>query len=241
MSLLDVRRQFIQFTGRYDLITDEETYRNNGADFFIQSGQSWLDKIAQIYKSESRHYSSVAIGEWYKLISNCRAVHEVWVSTAESRKELKRYSYREFRTAYPKTPTLADAGTIHAYAPGILRASPETTGIITVDKFGPLEFTEVGNYWPLTGILFMAPPNEPVTLEVLGNFSQPKLTLDTDKNYWTEEQPFILTLAACRAVEISYRNTTGVLDWEGAVRNELQGLEFDLVDQESHGITQIRN
>jgi len=241
MSLLSVRKHFVEFTGRYDLVKDSVSYGDNGADFFIRAGQKWLDRFADIYQSDARRYVEIEIGGWYTIVPNIRSIKEVYISNNDGVKSrLKKVSFKELRDSFPSDPSLIDAGTTLIYSPTNLRVIPEVPNVITIDTFGPITYEiDDENHWNFTGLVFLPPTIEPIILEVHGSFYQHILSTDSSANFWSEEQEFILVLAASRALEISYRNMTGVRDWEAAIYSELQGLEFDLVQQQSSGYTQM--
>jgi hypothetical protein len=240
MSLLDIRRHFIQITGRYDLIVDETTYANNGADAYIQAGQQWLDRRSDILKQEGVSYFTLTQGAWYKIIERVRVIDQLWLTVLGSdRLELKRTSLRTLREYFTQDPALITEGVPCEYALMPFRDIPEQVDETIVEQFLSNTYTEAVYHGGYVCVVFTPPVQAQSLLEVRGKFHQPKLTLDADINYWTEELPFVLTLAACRALEITYRNKAGVEDWEQAITNELAYLEFDLADQESSGITQI--
>jgi len=86
MSLLEVRTQLIKITGRYDLVVDAVDYADNGADFYINAGQLWLDRRETHKKSFSRVFETVSAGEWYLTFQLCRAIKEVWISNSDGEK-----------------------------------------------------------------------------------------------------------------------------------------------------------
>lgn len=242
MTLAAVRRKFIEFTGRYDLVTDIESYLDNGANFFIQSGQKWLDRYADIFQSRAISFHTIAVGGWYVLIPNIRAIENVWFSNADGEKwQLEKVELATLKTEFGGDPAdFANSCRSLIYAPTTLRVSPEVVGTITLDHFGTTIYSDATkSHWGYQGLVFLPPTDSVITLEVHGLFYQPLLTLDASQNFWSEEQPFILVLAAARALEISYRNSAGVRDWEEAIASEVRGLEFDLVAQESAGYTQM--
>lgn len=243
MPLLDVRKQFITFSGRYDLIVDRTTYANKGADFYIQSGQQYLDRLSDLFKSESRFYSSIPAGSWYVLTPGCRVVEEVYLADSVGTKVwLTRMELAIFRSLFNTNPATSDTRSYYCarYAVANLRVTPQTQGQITIDQFGPHTYNAPGDEYANTGILLAPTVLLSSTLEVVGKFYQPKLSTDSDTNLWTEMFPFILVMAAQRALEISYRNTVGVTDWEKAIETELFGLQLDTADQESNFITKFR-
>ena len=263
MTLLATRQHLVELSGRYDLVIDGLNWANNGADFFIQSGQRWLDRIATISKSLSKYYKTLAIGAWYDLIPHCRSIREVWVSNSDGNKwkltkrDLGDIMYYSDNTGVTLRPALIpvdarESGLLRDpaqltnsapinYTPIILRSMPQSIGTVKIDQFGPASYSDATqNYYNLDGIMFLPPVTAGHILEITGQFYQPKLVADTDQNFWTEQEEFTLVLAACRAIEVSMRNQQGVADWESAVMSELRGLEFDEVEEETAEITEIR-
>ena len=52
MNYKDVRDKFVEISGRYDLIT--ATNEDNGADFFLNAGQKYLDRFLDAGKAIAR-------------------------------------------------------------------------------------------------------------------------------------------------------------------------------------------
>lgn len=46
-------------------------------------------------------------------------------------------------------------------------------------------------------------------------------------------------MAASRALEVAYRNSEGVKDWESAIKTELFGLGLDLVEEASAEVSEM--
>jgi len=242
MTLLAVRKNFVNFTGRFDLVTDEESWRDRGANFLIQTGQKWLDRQAETTFGDGKTYLLLEANAWYVLLNNCRSVRDVFISDAGgTRRPLRRKDYPEIAHMCIQDPARVQPGTPCYYSIGNINTHPETVGSTTVARFGPsVTYTAAGNPWGFNSIIVAPAPSENSLLEVQGLFYQPELVADGDMNVWSEEYPFILLLAACRQLEISYRNTSGASDWENAINAELLTLGFDLVDQISNDITQIK-
>jgi len=241
MSLLAVREQFIKYyCGRYDLVVDTDAWQDNGADFFIRAGQKWLDTTYLIARASGKYFVNVGAGGWYSLIPSCRVVYSIWMSDmSEARWEVERRSLPGLRNIFPGDLSAVDRARPRIYAPLSLRTIPEVLETITIDEIGDNQYTIAGDIFTFNGILW-APPNEvDILLEVTAAFYQPTLNADEDQNWWTEEVPQVLCMAAARQLEITYRNTIGVKDWEESIKSELLGHEFDLADSESTGITQM--
>lgn len=240
MSLLTVRTQFAKISGRYDLVV-ASTFADNGADFYIQAGQKLIERNMPVKRSVGRYVEALAVGSWFSLFQNCRAVQEVWISTTSEKWRLDFVDFKTLREAYPLPPSATTAGRPLYYCPALIKTEPQATRVL-VDQFGStalqaaIGFGVGQNY---NGILFYPPTDVAYELEVIGLFSEKKLTADADTNYWTEEEPQLLVNAACWALELSYRNTEGARDWENAVRTYLMGLDMDLVDEQVATATQM--
>lgn len=233
MTLLATRTQFAKITGRYDLVTDAVAFADNGADFYINAGQLYLDRLETIKKSYSRVFESVTSGEWYILFQLCRAIKEVWASNSDGEKwKLDKIDFDILRAAYAEDPANLDSGEPLYYAPIMIRKTPEVASTVTIDYFGSTEYTEAVDHYEYNGLVFMPPADGNYTIEINGLFYQPKLTVDASKNYWTEVHPLVLVMAAARALEVVYRNSEGVRDWDASIKAELFGLGQDLVEED---------
>ena len=222
MPLLAVRKDFIVFSGRYDLIIDQIDYADNGADNFIRAGQRWLDRTSVIYKATGTTIITLNEGEWFVDLP-CRTISKVWADNGECEWDLCKKEYKHLRKYFPGDPDTMQAGKPEYYSIAPIRLIPES-GTTT---------------YPFTKLIFMPPAPAGTQLHIEGTFLQPTLTDDDSTNFWTEQEPLILTMAACRALEISYRNKEGVADWETAIKTELLGLEMDLAELESNEFTQM--
>lgn len=238
MTLLEIRTKFIDLSGRFDLITDTESYGDAGADFLILSGQRWLDRTFEILKSSANYYATLAPLSYYLLIPECRVIKGVWVTYSNGIiRELKSFSFERMqstlRCCYSTNPITG--GCPHFFAPCSIRTQPEIAGQSIV----PPNTIVIQDNFPYNAIVFDVPISEQVSVTVNGYFYHSQLVNDTDVNFWSSEHPWILVLAAMRAMEIAQRNREGVADWETAIRSEMQGLEYDAVDQVARPIRQM--
>lgn len=242
MPLLAIRKQFVQFTGRYDLVTDDESWRDKGANFLIQTGQKWLDRQAEVSFGEQKSYFDLLVGSWYIMADNIRSVRYVYLSNADGERwPLCRRDYPEIAHMRLLDPGRTEHGCPKYYSIANINTSPATLNQTTVGRFGPtVTYVEPSNPWGKNAIVILPPTAERLLVEIQGLIYQPELVADSDMNVWSEEFPYILVLAACRQLEISYRNTSGAADWENAINAELLTLGYDLVDQVSNDITQIK-
>lgn len=230
MTLLEIRTKFIELSGRYDLITDTESYQDNGADFLIVSGQRWLDRTFEVLKSTANFYASLAQDSWYLLIPECRTIKYVWATYSSGAVgELKNLPLERLLNRG------SGSGCPHFYTPCSIRTQPEVPGQSTI-RPGTIV---IEDNFPYNAVAFDVPFSEAVSIQVQGLFYQSPLVNDTDYNFWSTQHPWILVLAAMRAMEVAQRNRAGVEDWETAIRSEMLGLEYDHVDQIAHPIRQM--
>ncbi len=241
MDLVTIREQFVRMTGRYDLVSSTSTWADNGADFYINSGIKYLDRLNTTKKSTARSFPQITSGDWYALVQNCRAIKEVWVSDVDGvRWKLEKKDFNILRAAYNELPTQLDGGSPLYYSPvQTLRKDTETGSVTTIDYFYNTETTEAVDHFTYNAIVFMPPADTTYRLEIIGLFDTPELTTDTDENYWSSVHPLVLVMAAARALEISYRNTQGAKDWERSIDMELTGIALDLVEEEIAEVDQM--
>ena len=129
-------------------------------------------------------------------------------------------------------------GRITYYTPVFFQKIPESYDAF-IDAFGSSNYivaTPVG----YNGLLFMPPTDLQVNLEIHGKFYQPKLQNNLIQIFGVKHIPHALVLAACRQVEISYRNQQGVRDYEAGIEGELRGAEYDLVDSETNQMPKLK-
>ena len=70
-------------------------------------------------------------------------------------------------------------------------------------------------------------------------FRSPRLTLPTDKSFWTEVRPELLVHAACYQLEATMRNSQGLADALAIITDELRGVDKDMALSESYSINQM--
>ena len=238
MTLLAVRNLFIERSGREDL-HDPSSGADNGADFFIQSGQKTIERLLQFDKSWARNFTDLTIDEYYTIFEGCRAIKAVWISNSSGRSELTKMTIEEFRNKYSDAPNEITSGTPLYYTPISLRTYPDEAHVVIDNLFGSKITDLAATDFSYKGIIISPPTDETAVLEVFGLFKSKKLTLDADINVWTEAHPEILLLAALYHLEVSYRNSEGAKDWMNALVLELTEMEKDWVEEDIAKVTQI--
>jgi hypothetical protein len=84
MNLLELRTQFVKISGRYDLVVDTTDWVDNGADFYINAGQNFLDRLRDTPKAQNTIFTALDAGEWYVTFARCRSIREVWINMENS-------------------------------------------------------------------------------------------------------------------------------------------------------------
>lgn len=236
MTLLELREQFVKMSGRYDLVVDDTDWADNGANFLIQAGQNFLDRLRDNPKSNNTIFKELASGSWYMTFSGCRAIKEVWINNAEGRSQLERknlpWLYRNFSATVGST----DSGTPLYYCPARLR-STDPSDQMNLGTFFNYILSDSND---LRGILILGPPDESIVVEVQGSFYSDALALDADESYWTVNWPETLIKAALYQNDVFNKNSKGMSDWLSAIDMDLLGIDKDVVDETTSHITQIK-
>ena len=240
MNLLQIRTKLLELSGRADLVNPD--YTDNGADFFINEGRKFLDRLTETQKSWAIAYKFLDVGEYLITFPYCRSIKEVWVSSTIGSRQLEKKDLQDilatYRTKYPNT---SNTGTPYYYSPCISRTSPEDMSEIEKTTFAP--FVEIPSKisGDTNAIIVNIPTDIKLAVEVKGLFYSKELVNNTDSNYWTEVHPLLLYMAAMRALEIINRNTQGVNDWSKSISIEISQLGMDLIDEIISEVNQIED
>lgn len=121
MNLREIRRRFCEESARYDLMT-EDGY-NQGADYYINSGQRLLDSSIEFPQSEATLLVSMAENQYTTSIQYARSIRNVSIIQADGRSSLTGLRPSEFRKYFPRllssVPTGVDPGfAVGNQAPG---------------------------------------------------------------------------------------------------------------------------
>jgi hypothetical protein len=235
MALSDVRARFVQLSGRYDLVNSDDS--DNGANWYINKGQRWLDLHPLAPTMYGRYITNLAADDFYIEISGCRALHEVWINDDEDRVLLERKTLKWVQEEFGDVTSDITSGTPTYWCPARPRAV-NSDGNESLGTFLDFVVDEDGNE-TVQGILIAGPPEEEITVDIRGVFFSPTLSDDTDTSWWTENYDDILLLAALRKLESFMRNTAGVKDYNVVIQEELQMLDFAEVEQTVHNITRM--
>lgn len=236
MNLLELRTQFVKISGRYDLVVDQVDWADNGADFYIQSGQNFLDRLRDTPKAKTSIFRELSAGEWYVTFPKCRVIHDVWINNTEGRSQLEKKDMSWLYAEYSGTIATTDQGTPLYYCPANLRS----TDSIDQDALGVFFNYIEDNSNELRGILIFGCSDENIVVETKGLFYSDELELDVDTSYWTDNYPETLIKAAMFQLAIFLRDHRDAKDWKVAITADLDGIDRDGVDELVSNITQVR-
>jgi len=233
MDLKEIRKKFVELSGRYDLVVDTTDYEDAGADFYIREGSKFLDRRAEITESEAIKFKNVSEGDFYVTFDLCRTIHEVWFYDAGERGQLKDATRKELLTKFPKLLSTMETGVPAMYLPINVRIADGSD----TPPIGFLEYVDIEGE-ELTGIIF-PPLDRDGIMSIVGKFYSAELVSNASTNYWSSNHSMLLVWAALYHVEISYRNTEGAKDWLSAITLHLDDLFKDRVEQESGTLKQL--
>lgn len=251
MDYKDIREKFVKLSGRYDLIKTNKT--DNGADFFINAGQRFLDRMQGSGKMQARYTAALAVGQILVYTAGLRAIKGVWISNSDGMSSLTVATLEQLREYYGQKLSEVDQGTPAYYAPAVLRPYPDTataaslTGLYdTEDLILYTSTPSITGHWTYNGIVVMPPSDQARTVQIWGLFYSPTLsatlagsTWTQTKSFWTEQHPEILLKASLYELEVFYRNSEGAKDWQAAMGLDITGLDHDFVEEEMAGESQM--
>ena len=240
MNLLQVRTWFVKESGRYDLVVDAVAYLDNGANNYINAAQRMLDRMQTTPLTLGHNWQSAAVDIRHVVFSDCRAVKRVFATkiSDNTRTELEKKPLSFLKEEHFNVD--AETGTPTYYAPGVFRLAPEVDmdiGSITV----PANYLDYIGESPYlyTGVLFSPACDESYAIETWGYWYSETLVVDTDQTFWTTQHPELLVMASQLMLEKFNRNSEGVKDWTLAIKTELQGIDFDLVEEQISEVNQM--
>lgn len=231
MNLLDIRKQFIGISGRYDLVEDTIDWVDKGANFYINSGKKLLDKLCTVPENTANLYYELAAGEYSQSFQfNCRAIKSVFVNSSSTRYQLEKITLNEMKSWYTNPVADITSGAPLYYCLANLRAL-ETTDQNSLGTYLNLTHTESDTKYDYRGIILAPVLDEAYVIEISGLFDQFELTNNTDENYWTLADPALLLKAALYHLESFSRGTENAKNWISAIRAEAMEHDKDSIEE----------
>jgi hypothetical protein len=228
MRLLDIRKEFVKKSGRYDLVVDVTAWADNGANFYINAAQKALDRMTELRRNLMRISVALDPDEYLvDMVKIARVISNVYAVNAS--KEVVKLGYK------PRDWILYEMG---MDVPDMDSGAPYYWTYTTSDSVVEARTIQV------------APPvSEAYTIVVEGHFHEQTLVdmigepgegeTRTDESLWTVAYPEILIKAALWQLEIFYRNSEGAKDWLTAIQQELMLIEYDDCGDVYSQITQM--
>jgi hypothetical protein len=250
MDYKDFRKKFCEQSGRYDLMN--ATYEDSGADFFINAGQRYLDRLQDTGKMKAKHIQAVAAGTIKVYTPGLRSLLEVYAgTTVDGLIRLAKADLSYLRQEYGEQLSGVTQGTPSWYAPATFRpyvdASTTTTlsGYYDIDDL-ILPVLTTPTHYANTGIVIMPPPDKTYYVSIYGLFYSPTLSATLAAGVWTQTTSFwlqvhedILMQAAMYKLEVFYRNSEGAKDWKSALIGDVEGMDKDEALEESSDIMEM--
>lgn len=232
MPLLDIRKMFVKMSGRYDLVVDEDTWSDNGADWFIQGAQRYLDRKLETGQARARYFGVLKSNERAMKIPCARVIEKVSYLVSDKKQPLIKVSSSTpieawYAVTTPGPPTY--------YSPLTLKIAEGANFDNTIGLYADVMYQD-SEY---LGISFNKKADQNYGVEVEGLFYSPKLLADESISFWTEQNPDILVAASLMTLERFYRNLEGVKESKASVDDMVFQLDFDYVAQEIVNITRL--
>ena len=227
MTMLLVKKKFVDLSGRTDLVVNTTDYvdtGNIGTKFFIQAATRFLDQLQDTPHSTAELAKTLTIGDSTWEVSNLRSIESFWINdTADTGwNPVTKKSLEWIRNKFSEPAADITNAVPQYWAPDVIRV-PITEGKEIV-----------------RGIIFMPPTDSAYSARLVGKYWSKVLSADSDINYWSENHEDILVAAAMYKLEEFYRNTEGMNDWLLALKRDLEGIDFDLAFEDSVTATQMR-
>ena len=220
MNLLEIRTQLVKSSGRYDLV-NTTTYADAGIDFHIKAGQRWLNNKSSIPRSLIHLSNTLSSGDYvYDIVNKFKELSSVVVDNGIDPKWILSYkSLIELKTLY-------NTGIVPLYYTNVSKSTLDATATKTLEEFINLSWpSNEDDYNDYSGIIIAPAPQTNYTVTVTGKFFPTELVNNTDSNFWTDEYPELLILAALRSLALFVGDFNKVKYLEEVIRTET-GIPF---------------
>lgn len=226
MNLREIREEFIKKSGRYDLVDDSESFKDQGADFFIRAGQRFLDKQGDFGTGLIHEFLlSTNAGQRDYVIQDCWNIISLFYSKDSNKK-----CWEKVERVYSLECDKCRFGSGFFYALIPLKTLPSVQEASAKDLDVPASFYNLssnGKVEDVRGLKIMLSPepSETFLLRAIGNFYSKELLADQDVSFWSVYYPETLLKSAMYELEVFYRNSEGSKDWLDALTVDLRNIE----------------
>jgi len=239
MNLLEIRKKVVQSSGRYDLIIDSVDYADNGMNYYINAAIQLLDRLVNIPDSEAHLYYLLEANDYSLTVpAECRVLDNIWIYSTEERWKLNKLSIEDFKEKYatPIADITVDAPIDYTFMDmRSLAPDDQTTLGAFISKPAVL-----GSGHGYRGIIFGPPLDTNYIFELVGLFKQVKLSNDEDTNYWSYQEEDLLIRTSLYKLEAHSRGTENAKNWLSAIKDDVKLIDFDVAEEESKDVNQMR-
>jgi len=236
MILSQIRNQCVKLSGRYDLVKGDGS--DDGMNNYIAAAVKLLDNWQETPESMTRYIRLITEGTLFISFTGCRAIKLVEVADSDGyRDELIPRDLSWIRGRFNSNSA---TGAPKFWAADWVRPCAEQLSLDTSDYYDVADLVG-GNTYDYKGVAVAPAADKTYQLTVHGLFRSNALSVDADKNYWSEIYPLVLIKATLYQLEGMYRNTEGVNDFMRFLKVDLDGIDNSLVEQEIAGINQMEN
>jgi len=221
MTLQEIRKQFIEQSGRYDLGIQQTdgTFLDNGANYYINSGLRMLGGFIDVPAAEYIKTTSIVAGENTLSISKVATVTKLMYRSNGGVDEgswfpLIYVPFNEFINTYPAA----------------LNDDADTTAYTGLECFTVMSAVDDTTTFASRSIVLNCRLTDALEFKYMYTLIQ-KLSAETDINFYTINYPELVVDASCYRLEASYRNTEGMKDWMNAMRPTLDAIDNATVRQ----------
>lgn len=235
MNLLEIRRQFVKSTGRFDLVVDPHGFEDRGANFFIESAQKFLDNRVDFEGKNVNFEADIGNGDYLIPVPGLVRIENAYVT--DSNGKTIRLWEKTRREVYDYLSTLNPVSA--NFQPGPPKFITKYYGRkLILNNLQDGEYSEdaIGD-----SVIITPRADKEYKLHVFGEFKSKPLKEDTDESWWSVNYPDILILASMYKLENFYRNTAGSRDHLEALDNSLMGIDFTEANRNIRGNMQMNN
>jgi len=242
MTRLEIVTNLVRLSGHNELVADAASndYTDNGANYFVNAGQRWLDRQFEYKKAKTWLYKSLATGEYLVTFSKARYVSQVWAALSDgTRRQLEHRTETQYRSTYSDSLDV-DSGAPLVWAPATVSLAPEHGEDDAADfaTAGLLDYANIqfGDSYLVDAITVGPPVEATTTIQVLARWYSMDLADNADVSFWSVNEPNMLIRAARMVMEQElHRNKDGADAFKEDLLLDLVKLYHALVAEEVAG------
>lgn len=237
-NLLELRELFIKASQRYDLIVDGDFSQDNGADWYINAAQRYLDLRMDLPWQYRRARGTIAADEVQFVVQDLMTVErlrftssgEDWTDITESFKP-----WEVFHEDYPEQVSEWDTEEPAYWTMNYIGLAPEHGNSLSSSLLDTGDLY-IGADYRYTGIKIYPKTDIEYNYEVLGKFFSKRLTAGNDRSLWTDKFPETLLSCALMLNEgLAMRNSQGFQDAYRTLNTLLSEVDDVAVQYEMSG------